>query len=327
MEKRSYQYYSEITSKEVEWLWYPYIPYGKITILQGDPGDGKSTFALNVAAIVTRGDSLPDGGKIESPQTVIYQCAEDGMEDTIKPRLVSADANCSRVAFIDSKGATITLDDARIEQAIMETGARLLILDPLQAFLDGDSNMRSAAKMRVLLSKLSDLAKKYNCAVLLIGHMTKAEHGKSLYRGLGSIDIAALARSVLMITRDEKVPEIRYMIPVKSSLAPEGPAIGFTMSAAYGFQWIGRCSVDMKDTSVSSSEHTSKKEKAINLLEIMLSAEDVPSVEVIERMRRIGIGERTVRTAQKELGVQSYRKNNMWYLSMNYEETTQESLE
>ena len=324
---KSYQYYSEVKSKEVEWLWYPYIPYGKITILQGDPGDGKSTFALNVAAIVTRGDSLPDGGKIADPQTVIYQCAEDGMEDTIKPRLVAADANCSRVAFIDGKDKNITLDDDRIEMALKETGARLLILDPIQAFIDSDSNMRSAAKMRVMLSRLADIAKRYQCAVLLIGHMTKAEHGKSLYRGLGSIDIAALARSVLMITRDEHVPEIRYMIPVKSSLAPEGSAIGFMLTADHGFQWIGKCMVDKKEMTSSVAERLSKKEKAMNLLELMLSAEDLPSAEVLERMRRIGIGERTVRSAQKEMGVHSYRKNNMWYLSHGTEEETTQNME
>lgn len=95
-----YEYYSTVMEKQVDWLWYPFIPYGKLTLLQGDPGEGKSTFIINIAAALTTGGMLPNGIKVSEPITVIYQCAEDSLQDTIKPRLVEAGADCNRVAFI-----------------------------------------------------------------------------------------------------------------------------------------------------------------------------------------------------------------------------------
>ena len=125
------EYYSNVKSSSVEWIWYPYIPCGKITVLQGDPGEGKSTLILHIAAILTKGANLPDGNKIKKPMTVIYQCSEDSKADTIKPRLENAGADCRRVAFIKDDNGDLTLDDERIELAVKTTGAKLLVLDPI----------------------------------------------------------------------------------------------------------------------------------------------------------------------------------------------------
>ena len=111
------EYYSNVKSSSVEWIWYPYIPCGKITVLQGDPGEGKSTLILHIAAILTKGATLPDGNKIQNPMTVIYQCSEDSKGDTIKPRLERAGADCRKVAFIKDDDGDLTLDDERIELA------------------------------------------------------------------------------------------------------------------------------------------------------------------------------------------------------------------
>ena len=112
-------YYNAVSSKTVDWLWYPYIPYGKITILQGDPGEGKSTMMMQLAALITNGKAMPDGSGDKIPGNVIYQAAEDGIEDTIKPRLEAAGADCSRIAFLEqSDEEPILLNDARLAQAI-----------------------------------------------------------------------------------------------------------------------------------------------------------------------------------------------------------------
>ena len=100
MDSFLYDYYSNVKSKPVDWLWYPYIPLGKLTIIQGDPGDGKSTFVLNLVALLTSGKPMPDGYICHCSPVAIYQCAEDGAADTIKPRLEQAGANCDRVAYI-----------------------------------------------------------------------------------------------------------------------------------------------------------------------------------------------------------------------------------
>lgn len=312
MPELRFKYYSSVTQRKVEWLWYPYIPYGKITILQGDPGEGKSTFILNIAALLTTGQKMPDGTGGGKAQTVIYQCAEDDVADTIKPRLLAAGADCDRVAYIIDDNSELTFEDSRIEEVLAQTGARLLVIDPIQAFLVQDSDMQSAARMRAALSKLADVAARYKCAVILVGHLTKSYGGKNLYRGLGSIDIAAIARSVLMISRDSTESSVRYMFPVKASLAPEGSAIGFSFAEGK-FTWLGKC--DTGIDSLNSSVFTSpdKLEQAKTYLFRLLKDGDLPSTQICEKMDQIGIKKRTVETAKKEAGIQAYRKNNAWY--------------
>ena len=145
-------YYNAVSSKTVDWLWYPYIPYGKITILQGDPGEGKSTMMMQLAALITNGKAMPDGSGDKIPGNVIYQAAEDGIEDTIKPRLEAAGADCSRIAFLEqSDEEPILLNDARLAQAIEGIKAKLLVVDPLQAYLGLDSKIQRSSSARFVL--------------------------------------------------------------------------------------------------------------------------------------------------------------------------------
>ena len=165
----------DVVSKEVEWLWYPYIPYGKITIVEGDPGEGKTTLVLKLAAALSMGLPLPcDDYKEYEPIHIIYQTAEDGIEDTIKPRLEKAGADCSMIRVIDETDKELSMTDDRLEQAIIETGARLIILDPIQAYIGATVDMHRANEIRPVLKHLGIIAEKHNCAIILIGHMNKA---------------------------------------------------------------------------------------------------------------------------------------------------------
>ena len=307
-----FEYYSTVKQRKVDWLWYPYIPYGKITILQGDPGEGKSTFILHIAALLTNGQKMPDGTGGGPAQTVIYQCAEDDLADTIKPRLVTAGANCDKVAYIIDDNSELSFEDSRLEEVLAKTGARLLIIDPIQAFLAQDSDMQSATRMRTALRKLANVASRYQCAVVLVGHLNKSQGGKNLYRGLGSIDIAAIARSVLMVSRDQTNPSIRYMFPVKTSLAPEGCAIGFTFSDG-AIQWLDRREGDINPPDNSFFERQDKLAQAKTYLLQILKNSDMPSVQIYEMLNSLGIKKRTVEAAKKEVGIQVYRKKNAWY--------------
>lgn len=308
-----FEYFSAVTQRKVEWLWYPYIPYGKLTVLQGDPGEGKSTFILNVAALLTEGRAMPDGYPVPTPQCVVYQCAEDNLADTVKPRLVAAGADCNRVAYIVDDETQLTLDDSRIEEVIVQTNARLFILDPLQAYLSQNSDMFNAGRMRQQLRKLAGIASKYRCAIVIIGHMNKASGEKNLYRGLGTIDIAAIARSVLMIVRDQKDSSVRYMIPIKSSLAPEGTAVGFSFTSNHGFSWLGHCDNIDRHYLDSLLPDKSKKALASRVVREMLNERDTYSVDILRKLKLMGVSERTIHTAKKELGVSSYRKGGAWY--------------
>lgn len=316
MEGSVYQYYANVRTEPVEWLWYPYIPLGKLTVLQGDPGEGKSTFALNVVARITTGQPMPDGVPAKGKRVAIYQCAEDGIADTIKPRLQQAGADCERVAYIIDNDIALTLEDGRIETAIKDTHASVFIIDPIQAFIPPDADMQSATKMRSVLRKLANIADRNKCAVILIGHMNKGGSSKSLYRGLGSIDIAAIARSVLMISRDESRPDIRYMYPIKSSLAPEGPAIAFSFKEHGGIVWHGKYDLNTAELMDSITVKTTKRERARAKLVQILEHEDRPAKEVYAGLADIGVGSRTVEKAKKELQVTTYRSGGSWYWSL-----------
>lgn len=179
---------SDVQSQTVDWLWYPFIPYGKLTIIQGDPGDGKTTLILNIAARLSKGEGLDNDMKVTEPVNIIYQTAEDGLADTVKPRLELAEAVCERIMVIDETEKSLSMIDERLETAIKRTGARVLILDPIQAYLGGTMDMNRANEARDMTKRLSLLAEKYKCAILLIGHMNKAGGNKAAYRGMGSID-------------------------------------------------------------------------------------------------------------------------------------------
>jgi hypothetical protein len=256
---------------------------------------------------------MPDGYTVPAQHAVIYQCAEDSLADTVKPRLIDAEADCNRVAFIVDEPDRRTLDDDRIEQALEQTKARLLILDPLQAFLSQDGDMQSAFRMRAILGKLSLLAVKYSCAIVLVGYMNKANFGNNIYRSLGSIDIAAIARSVLMIKRDGSDSNVRYMIPIKSSLSPEGSAIAFSIGGVDVFKWIGPCAIDSSTYDEFHIKKRGKKADVKQYLLEMLNDHDMLSSNIISSMSQLGVSRRTLFNAKKETGIQAYRAKNSWY--------------
>ena len=171
----------ELTS--VDWLWFPYIPFGKLTIIQGNPGEGKTYFAMRLAAACTNRKPLPGMETLE-PFNIIYQTAEDGLGDTVKPRLMEAEADLERVLVIDDRDTPLTLADERIARAIRENNARLVIIDPVQAFLGADVDMNRANEVRPIFRSLGDIAQATGCAIVLIGHLNKAAGTQSTYRGL-----------------------------------------------------------------------------------------------------------------------------------------------
>lgn len=298
----------DVVSKEVEWLWYPYIPYGKITIIEGDPGEGKTTLVLKLAAALSRGLPLPcDDDKEYEPIHIIYQTAEDGIEDTIKPRLEKAGADCSMIRVIDETDKELSMTDDRLEQAIIETKARLIILDPIQAYIGATVDMHRANEIRPVLKHLGIIAEKHNCAIILIGHMNKASGSKSTYRGLGSIDIQATARSVLLVARLRDKPNIRIMAHDKSSLAPAGDAIGFEMTDDNGMVCIGPYDITI-DELLSGNEGRGKKKLDIAenfIKEYFGSNKVIPSNEIMMEAAKRSIKRNTLLSAKKKLGITS----------------------
>lgn len=302
----------EVPVEEVEWLWYPYIPFGKLTIIHGDGGEGKTTLILQLAALLSRGEKLPCDSTEREPIKVIYQTAEDGLGDTIKPRLLAGNADCSQIKVIDESEATLTMLDERIEKVIVETGARALILDSVQAYIGAKVDMNRANEVRAILSQLGRIAGQYRCAIILVGHLNKVQGNKSNYRGLGSIDFQATARSVLIVGRLKDNPQIRVMVQDKSSLAPEGEPIAFELDKENGFRWLGHYDISADDL-LCGIPREKKSEQAENLILEYLSQGKYPQQALLKKAQAIGISKRVLDEAKKELNVRSLKEGSQWY--------------
>ena len=294
---------SEVDTQTVEWLWEPYIPFGKVTIVQGNPGEGKTTFALRLAAACTTGRELPNMKPLP-PFNVIYQTAEDGLGDTVKPRLMEAEADLDRVLVIDEAKRELTLSDERIEKAITQNGARLIILDPIQAYMGEKTDMNRANEVRPIFMRLGQVAQRTGCAILLIGHLNKAAGMQSLQRGLGSIDIAAAVRSVMFIGKLKHDPTMRILTHEKSSLAPPGVSLAFSLGDEGGFRWVGKYDITADEMlSGIEPQRETKTQQAKDLICTLLAGgKQVLSEDIDKAALERGIPGRTVRDAKRELG-------------------------
>ncbi len=310
----------DVAVEPVRWLWYPYIPLGKLSIIHGDPAEGKTTLALWIAAACSRGQALP-GGETGEPLTILYQTAEDGLGDTIKPRLMEAEADLDRVLVIDESKQGLSLSDERIERAIRQTGARLIILDPIQAYMGEKTDMNRANEVRPMFRRLADVAERTGCAVILIGHLNKAAGGQSAYRGLGSIDFRAAARSVLLIGRVKREPNVRVIVHDKSSLAPEGKPVAFCLDPETGFSWIGEYDITADELLSGAGGNTATKtEQAEKLiLDLLADGKELASEDIVKAAAEAGISERTVKNARRNLDTQIevIRRGNQWYYRRN----------
>ena len=294
---------SDVELTPVEWLWKPYLPFGKLSVLQGNPGEGKTYFAMHLAAACTNGKLLPNMEHME-PFNVIYQTAEDGLGDTVKPRLIEAGADLDRVLVIDDSDVQLTLSDERIEKAIIENNARLVIIDPIQAYLGADVDMNRANEVRPIFMRLGQVAQRTGCAILLIGHLNKAAGMQSLQRGLGSIDIAAAVRSVMFIGKLKHDPTMRILTHEKSSLAPPGASLAFSLGDEGGFRWVGEYDITADEMlSGIEPQRETKTQQAKDLICTLLAGgKQVLSEDIDKAALERGIPGRTVRDAKRELG-------------------------
>ena len=301
--------YEDIEQTSVDWLWFPYIPFGKLTIIQGNPGEGKTYFARMLTAACTNRKLFPNMEDIE-PFNVIYQTAEDGMGDTIKPRLVEAGADLSRVMVIDDTEEALTLSDDRIEKAVRQNQVRLVIIDPVQAFIGADVDMNRANEVRPVFRKLGMIAEKTECAIVLIGHLNKSSGTQSTYRGLGSIDIMAAVRSLIFIGKVRKDPTTRVLIHEKSSLAPPGETMAFKLGDEEGFRWVGAYEIsadELLDGKEGKATETKLERGAKLIRELLADKKEISIRELDEKAKEQGISGRTMRD------VRSRMKNELEY--------------
>ena len=309
---------SAIAEERVEFLTAPYIPLGKLSLICGDPNAGKTHLALAIAAAVTRGEPLPwesERGKVVAAN-VIFQSMEDGYGDTIKPRLLKLGADCDRIHVINEREHPLTLYDPRVEQAIVETGAKLMIFDPLTAYCNG-FEMSNSGGIRPILTGLADVAARTNCAVVAICHLNK-RGGKSQYRTLGSIDITAIARSVLTVGKMPDSEEIRVFIHSKSNLTAPGKPQAFGFDETSGLTWLGDCDItidELLDGKMDAGKHTkppSQLDSAKQFISAAFSDGITSATEIKAMSENAGISKNTLERAKSAMGVKSIKQGDKW---------------
>lgn len=213
----------------------------------------------------------------------------------------------------------MTLADERIERAIRENNARLLIIDPLQAFLGAGVDMNRANEVRPIFRNLADIAQLTGCAIVMIGHLNKASGSQSTYRGLGSIDITAVVRSLLFIGKVKNDPTTRVIVHEKSSLAPPGQSLAFSLGDEKGFRWIGAYEISAEDLLAGGEgcKTELKQEQAVKLIEEFSSeGRKVSIAEINKEATERGISERTVRLARNSMKdkLSSERRGKEWWI-------------
>lgn len=322
--------FSDIDPEDIEWLWYPYLPLGKLTILEGDPGQGKTYLMLAIASALTRGYILPDQRGRPGPPTnpvynVIYISAEDGLADTLVPRAIRADANREHlygVRGVSTGGEPQPFSLAQVtllSDAIRDTQARLIIIDPIQAFLGADVDMHRANEVRPLMASLSRIAELHKCAVLIIRHINKG-NSKALYRGMGSIDFTAAARSVLVVAESLEDPSKKILAQAKNSLDKNGASLIFSIHDD-GFSWCGVSKMGADDLLAQQPVKNQHQQNAATewLLENLRQGECLAET-LLQEAEANGISERTLRRAKAQLRVISYKRNDRWYWKLEHEE-------
>lgn len=324
--------FAEIEPEPISWLWAPYIPRRRLTILEGDASVGKTFLACKLAAMVSSGQPWPWSTGDAKPRrgAAIIMSREDGLADTLRPRLEQCGADLHKVhtltEWADSENSgAITLKDVDVlGHAFRQVRPALVVIDPLQAFLGADVHMGSANKTRPVLAALGELAERHDVAIVIVRHLVKSQTSKVGYRGMGGVDFTAAVRSLLLAGRDPQTGE-HAIVQIKNSAGPLGPSLGYAISDE-GLVWTGLSDVTAgrllaRDT---RAEEESPRDRAKQFLREFLAGGPRPSREVQEAASKLGIALRTLERAQEELGVtaaprgrQGSRGVEAWFLSLH----------
>ncbi len=308
---------SDVEPESVEWLWEPYVPVGKLTLLEGDPEAGKTWVALAIAAAVTRGvvPSTP-GRAPRGPADVLYLTCEDGLGDTVRPRIDALGADPRRMVVLDGvesdaeDAGQVSLQDLDVlSRALEEVRPALVIVDPLSGLLGPDKSMNNAEDARSVMAPVARLAERHRCAMVVIRHLSKGAKSRVAYRGQGSIDFTAAARSVLLAGVDPRTDR-RALVHTKCSVAPKGAALGYSLTRERGFEWMGESDLTAQDlVSADSGEGVSKVEAAIDWLSEVLAGGAKPVDELRDAAKKERHAWRTVRRAKDKMKVEAKPEN------------------
>lgn len=315
---------------KIDWLWKPFIPYGKVSIVQGDGGDGKTTMILDIAARLSRGIQPPaliNGELIQSdelvtPVTTFYLTNEDEVADSSLVRFDRAGGDASKFAYSGELHHHMTLTEDELNSAIEQTGAKLIIVDPFQAFLPKGASLGSIGKMRTVSTALSNVAKETGAAIVLVGHLNKNEYSKDIHRGLGSVDVSNAARSIVTVFSDKKNPGKRYMRATKSNF-DEGDVKSIIQIKMDDQKRISYEIADLQqledEKQKSNPLFVSNEERAKEVLKLLLANGPVAVQRINEVMAQRGLTTKTAQRAKTDIGAQVIREGSNYYWALHDE--------
>ena len=316
------QWLNEVQPAPISWLWRGYVPFGKVTVVEGDPGQGKSTLTLDLAARLTRGAAMPFGADGETgPRSVLVLTAEDGVGDTIRPRVETAGGDVTRVAVLpDASTFELGEDLSTLWAMYADVRPSLVIIDPLMAFLPHKIKAYEDHSIRRVLRPLHAFSESTGCAVILVRHLNKGSGGKAIYRGGASIGIGGAARSVLVVARDRSEPSRSILASVKSNLGPPPPALAFRIttgpSGSSAIKWEGSVSISADELLAEPSAPRSEAMLAA-FFQQLVSNGPVPASEGLKQMHEAGFeyaeSSGALHRARKSAGVESVRQGTGWW--------------
>jgi hypothetical protein len=319
--------FSEIVPEPVTWLWHGLIPRGKLTVLDGDPGLGKSTLTIDLTARITTGQSMPFSHAVSDPADVILSTTEDALADTVRPRLEAAGADLTRVVAFSVRDAAgpraMTLPDdlSALEEAVHRARAALVVIDPLMAHLSARYDGHRDQDVRRVLAGVTAMAERTGAAVLVVRHLNKGASSLAMYRGGGSIGIIAAARSGLIVGRDPSDDGKRVLAVVKSNLAEAVTSLSYTIEQAAiesaagqistsRVRWLGQTSLranDLMEGGQEPRDQSGAGAEAVAFLRAVLDEQDLPAKEVKAAAADAGIASRTLDRAKQAIGVRAVK--------------------
>jgi hypothetical protein len=304
---------AQVPRETIHWLWRKWFPRGKVVVVDGDPNVGKSTFTHDLAARVSTGAPFPDDDGQRLASDVVLLSAEDGIGDTIRPRLEAAGANLERVHVlkaVDGRLPELPRDVGKLRSLIDEVEASLVIVDPLMAFLSGTIDAHRDQDVRRALHLMAELAEDTRVALVVVRHLNKGFAGNPLYRGGGSIGIIGAARAGMVIAPDPSDDSRRVLAMTKCNLAPMPQALAFRLVSDEQYKvarvkWEGTTSHSASDllSAPTDEEEKGALGEAVEFLRDALEDGQRASKDVQREAREAGVSERTLRRAQKRLKI------------------------
>ena len=313
--KRSGVNVARVRTKELHWLWRGYIPLGKVSILEGDPNLGKSLLAADLASRVTTTGAMPDGTQGITGEVEMW-CAEDDLEDTVRPRLEAAGCNLNRIRYSND----FELMPLRNRLA-MHPQTRLLIVDPFSALMMFHRKQANEEnEVRDVLQPYIVLAQQKEIAVLFVRHWNKSDAGKAIYKGSGSIAISAAARSTMMVAPYPSDEEIKILASVKSNLAQRPFSLKYIIQHSHSsghpaIEWLGPSTLSADDLT-DQGQRLTKVNLAASYIEGLLAHGEIPSQRFDEIMKAKGFALRTVERARRDANVRAFQRDREWFVAL-----------